>query len=138
MLNVRLAQQKDQSAIIKLLKELNLYYTGLKFNDFWLAEENHQIVACLQLEQHENFLFLGSMGVKQNRQKQGIGKALIAASTKQANKDIYLYTIIPNYFSQYGFSVTNSFPNTLPSKDRYECEYCHTDKCVVMVRHANT
>ncbi|MFH1683364.1 MAG: GNAT family N-acetyltransferase [Candidatus Margulisiibacteriota bacterium] len=154
-LNIRPALDKDHEKIKKLLKDLDLYYSGLKFKDFWAAEDNGKIVGIVQLEEFENFLFLGSLGVAPDQQKHGIAKALLYKILENHKKDVYLYTIIPDFFKKFGFQLTtpnselitpnsklitpNSeliTPNSLPTKSRYECEYCHSDQCVTMVRHA--
>jgi len=133
MLTIRKACESDQQQIKALLDELDLYYHALAFKDFRIAEDNNQVVGTVQIEEFPNFLFLGSLGIKPDRQKQGLAKKLITTALKGTNKDTYLYTIIPDFFKKLGFEVCPS-PSALPKKDLYECEYCHPTKCVCMVK----
>ena len=139
--NIRPAQNEDYPRVKKLLEELDLYYADLTFKDFWVAESKGQIVGTVQLEEFKDFLFLGSLGVAADRQKHGIAEALLDQILQNHKNDVYLYSIIPEFFKKFGFELTtpNSeliTPNSLPTKEHYECEYCHPDQCVTMVRHA--
>ena len=133
---IRKAAETDHPQIIKILKALDLYYSALVIKDFWVTEDNGKIVGTAQLEEFPSFLFLGSVGVASDRQKQGVAKTLLEAILKDHKKDVYLYTIIPEFFEKFGFEITTTLP-TLPGKERYECEACHLDRCVTMVRHAS-
>ncbi|MFC1540748.1 GNAT family N-acetyltransferase [Candidatus Margulisiibacteriota bacterium] len=136
MQKVRPAVKKDAEDITKILKELDLYYTGLQLKDFWVAEQNGQIVGTAQLEVLPDLCFLSSVGVRPTEQKHGIGKALLTELFNQCkgDKPVYLYTIIPGFFAKFGFKPTTDLPPQLPSKSRYECAACHSDRCVTMVR----
>ena len=140
--NIRPAQNEDYLRVKKLLEELYLYYADLAFKDFWVAESKGKIVGAVQIEEFKDFLFLGSLGVAADQQNHGIAKALLDKILKNQKKDVYLYTIIPEFFKKLGFKTIT--PNSqlrtpnfnLPTKSRYECESCHSDQCVTMVRHA--
>ena len=136
MLNIRPAAKKDEMAILGILKELDLFYPALALDGFWVAEKDGEVIATVQLTDLENFAFLGSLAVKKKEQGKGVAAALLNRVLGQRSKDIYLYTVIPDFFEKFGFEPTSPQPG-LPSKDRYECEYCHSDKCVTMVRQAD-
>ncbi len=133
MLTIRKATESDHENIKALLLKLDLYYATLEIKDFWIAEENNIIIATMQLKKHPNFLFLGSLGVKENYQKKGLATKLINTALKDTKQDIYLYTIIPYFFKKLNFEICQPIAS-LPSKDRYECEDCHLEKCVCMVK----
>lgn len=134
-ITIRPAKDNDNPALKQLLLKLDLYYSTLEMKDFWVAEDQGKIVGAVQLQEHDNFIFLGSLGVLPDQQKHGLAKALLNKVLPGCKKDIYLYTIIPDFFKKFGFSVTSPLPN-LPTKANYECEACHSDQCVTMVRHA--
>jgi len=141
-LKIRPAQDTDYPQVKKLLEELDLYYSGLEFKDFWVAEEKGKIVGTAQLEEFPDFLFLGSVGIAADQQKHGIAKALLDTMLKNHKIDVYLYTIIPEFFKKFGFEpITPHSPfriphSELPTKERYECADCHLDRCITMVKHA--
>lgn len=127
----------DEKPILKILKGLDLFYPALSLKDFQVAEKDGKVVACVQLEEHDNFKFLGSLAVAKELQGQGIGNALMRESLKAQKKNTYLYTIIPGFFKKFGFNVPDTHPPNLPSKDQYGCGYCHPEKCVCMVKYAH-
>ncbi len=133
MLKIRPAGKNDRKAIIRLLKKLDLFYPTLSAEGFWVAEKDGKVIATVQLAEHEDFIFLGSLAVVEEEQKKGVARTLVEKALGSCRRNIYLYTIIPEFFEKFGFQITASIPG-LPSKDRYECEACHSEKCVCMVR----
>lgn len=136
MLNIRPAAKTDEKAIIRILKDRDVFYPALSPEGFWVAEKNKEVIAAVQVTDEEDFAFLGSLAVKKAEQGKGTATALLNKVLKACSKDVYLYTVIPDFFRKFGFEPAAPFPG-LPSKDRYECEFCHSDKCVTMVRRAN-
>jgi len=134
MLNVRKATEKDNPQILKLLKEIDLYYDGLKLKNFWVVEKEGKIIGTVQLEEIGDFVFLGSLGVDPEEQRKGIAERMLNIATKDIKKPIYLYTIIPEFFKKHGFQIVPPISG-LPSKARYQCEFCHSDQCVTMVKY---
>lgn len=134
-LNIRKARPEDKAAVLEILREQDLYYSGLSFRDFWVAEDSGRIVGTVQLEPLPGLAFLGSLGTRQDRQGQGIASALLNELLPKQDKDVYLYTIIPDFFKRFGFEPVAPTVS-LPSKARYECQDCHSDRCVTMVRRA--
>ncbi len=136
-MQIRRAQGKNKQAIINLLKELDLYYNLIELKDFWVAEENNKIIATAQLLDCGEFLFLSSVGVDPKQQKHGVARKLLNKLLADQNRNTYLYTIIPDFFKKFGFEVTTTLPQNIPSKDRYECSACYPDRCVTMVKYGH-
>lgn len=130
---LRLAVEKDKTRILSLLKVLDLYYAALSLDNFLVAEEQGRIIGVVQVVEADSFFFLGSLGVEEQEQKKGVAAALLEYGLKNCHKDVYLYTIIPQFFQKFGFKITQPIAG-LPSRDQYECHDCHLDKCVCMVR----
>ncbi|OGC07021.1 hypothetical protein A3H38_03865 [candidate division WOR-1 bacterium RIFCSPLOWO2_02_FULL_46_20] len=137
VLIIRPQRDEDKAAIKTILDELDLFYAGLKIEDFWVAEQDKTIVGCLQLTDYKDFLFLGSLGISLRLQKSGLGKALMDKVLKNAQKTVYLYTVIPDFFAKLGFKVINNPPHNLPRKASYGCENCHPKRCATMRKEAN-
>ncbi|MBN2058395.1 MAG: GNAT family N-acetyltransferase [Candidatus Saganbacteria bacterium] len=132
-LKIRKARPEDEAAVLELLRELDLYYNGLRFSGFRVAEDSGRIVGIVQLEPGLDHIFLSSLGISQDRQEQGLASALLNELLPKQDQDIYLYTIIPDFFKKFGFEPV--IPQvSLPSKARYDCQDCRPDRCVTMVR----
>ena len=133
---IRQAKKEDYPQIIKLISEIEQTYPGFEPNSFWVAETDNFIVGTVRLIEIGNFVFLESLASKQDHQGQGVAKKLLEESLKNIKKDIYLFTIIPDFFKKFGFEPISHIPTSLPSKERYECQYCEPDKCKAMVKYA--
>ncbi|NQT29523.1 MAG: GNAT family N-acetyltransferase [Candidatus Saganbacteria bacterium] len=134
MLKIRKATDKDYPEVLEILEKLDLYYSTLEPEDFFVAEKEDKIVGCVQLQKHKDFLFLGSLATIEEERNSGVARALLKSLTKGDSPPIYLYTIIPEFFEKFGFKASSSHPN-LPSKNQYECTYCDPNQCVCMVKY---
>jgi N-acetylglutamate synthase-like GNAT family acetyltransferase len=132
MQKIRRAQERDAEEILKILKELDLFYPSQSLERFWVAEDKSGIAGIVRLEEFDDYFFLSSLGVKKDKRKKGIAAALLKSILKSANKNIYLYTIVPEFFKKFGFEIADP-PPSLPLKDIYGCEFCVPEKCRCMV-----
>jgi len=135
MLNIRIFTLKDLPAIKNILTEADLLYPNIEYKDFWVAEQDLQIVGVLQLEKRTNYSFLSSLGVLPQCQNKGIASKMLDAVTNNAPQDVYLYTIIPHFFEKNGFKVTPT-PSFIPPRTGFDCVNCEREKCVCMVKKA--
>jgi len=136
MLKIRRAIAQDKKEILKILKEIDLFYEGQSGDSFWLAKTDEKIIGFVQFKEYSEFYFLSSLAILPEHRNNGVAAALIEEVLKTTTKDTYIYTIIPKFFEKFGFSITNPI-SSLPSKNKYECEYCQPKKCVCMVRKYN-
>lgn len=136
MLNIRKALPQDHLKIKEILERLDMTYPDVVFDQFWVAETDGKVVGCVDLQEYKDFIFLASFGIDSSYQKKGHAREFLQKIFAQASKDIYLYTIIPDFFKKYGFAPC---PLTLAPKDlppkRFECQFCYPEKCVCMVKH---
>jgi N-acetylglutamate synthase-like GNAT family acetyltransferase len=135
-LTIRPANKNDWTTIKELLFEVDLYYSALIDEAFWVAEQDGRIVGVLQFKEYEDFFFLSSLAVRPEARGNKIASQMIEQLAAAARKPIYLYTIIPEFFKKLGFQASLFLPG-LPSRDRYECVDCHPGKCVCLVRRPN-
>jgi len=134
MFKARPSRPKDSPRIREILEELGLSYPSQTLNDFWVAEKNKKIVGIVQLKTFPTFTFLSSLGVSASEQRQGIASFLVQAGLKSETREVYLYTIHPEFFKQLGFKAVPP-PPFLPAKSSFGCGACVPEKCVCMVRH---
>jgi N-acetylglutamate synthase-like GNAT family acetyltransferase len=125
------AQKKDNDRILKILDEANLRYPFEKLSNFWVAEKDDRILGVVRLEDHPGFFFLTSLGVDPGQRNKGVAATLLKEVLNAADKPVYLYTIIPDFFKKFGFKIEPN-PPQLPPKEIYGCDECFPGKCVVM------
>ena len=95
--------------------------------DFVVAEENGNIVGCGALHLYGLHLAeIRSIAVDQGAQGRGAGRLLVKALLKEADRHnvtcVCLFTRIPEFFSQVGFSVAAR--EDLPDKIYKDCIHC--------------
>ncbi len=133
MLNIRPAGKDDEKQVKRILVELDLAYQKQSLKDFWVAKDKEELAGVVQLIKHPEFLFLESLGVIKSKEKQGVASALLKKIFAMADKDIYIYTIIPEFFNKFGFKIINP-PPFIPPRDLYGCNDCFPEKCFCMVK----
>jgi len=112
---------------------MDLYYPSQSLEYFWVAEKEDEIIGVARLEEYKNCYFLSSLGVLEAHRKKRIASSLLSEITKGLKKNVYLYTIIPEFFEKFGFEAATPLPG-LPSKEILECENCFPDRCTCMVK----
>lgn len=121
----------DKAQIAELLDELDLYHASCRPEDFWIAKKDESVIGIACLTDMGEYLYLSSVGVAAGHRKRGVARALLEAALKNAEKDVYLYTVIPGFFKKTGFEISEP-PKVPPPKDALECEACQSSKCVCM------
>ena len=120
---LRRATADDIWTIRKLVFSALLDPTQLRWQQFWLIEQEGIAIACGQLRNFEDTQELGSLVVAPNYRGQGIGGYLTLHLIKQATKPLYLECLgkkLANFYSCYGFEVVQwqELPRSLKSKFR--------------------
>jgi len=132
-MKIRPAKEGDFPRITRLAEELGLDYPGMENDRVWIAEETDRVVGIVALKKHADSLELVSLGVDPAFRNRGLGGKLIRALTESATDDVYLATIIPDFFARSGFARAGSVPAGM-KKDTAWCEGCPRERCTVMVR----
>lgn len=136
MVRVRKAQVADRGAILGIIEQLDLAYPTQTLGHFWVAEEKKQVVGIADLWEFRNFWFLSSLGVAADRQHKGVATKLLNKLLTGLRKDVYLFTIIPDFFSRFGFQVAAEPPKGLPPRTIFNCGRCEPAACVCLRRPA--
>ena len=103
---LRRAKVKDIWTIRKLVFSAKLDFTQLRWQQFWLIEQEGVAIACGQLRNFTDAQELGSLVVVPPWRGKGMGKYLTLHLMKQANKPLYLECLgarLPYFYSRYGF-----------------------------------
>ncbi|NEQ32998.1 MAG: GNAT family N-acetyltransferase [Leptolyngbya sp. SIO4C5] len=114
--HLRRAIAADMGAIRWLVLRSLLDPTQLRWQQFWLIEQQRQVVACGQLRQFEQAQELGSLVVDPAHRRLGLGTHLTQHLIQQANQPLYLECLgdrLGHFYQRLGF-VTASW-ETMPA-----------------------
>ncbi len=132
-MNIRSIQPEDWPSARALAARLALDYEGMEADRFWVAEEGGRIAGLVGLKRHSDCLELVGLGVEPGRRQAGLGGGLVEALFHAAGADVYLATIIPDYFARHGFVAADAVPAGM-IKDPAWCDGCPRTGCTVMIR----
>jgi N-acetylglutamate synthase-like GNAT family acetyltransferase len=126
-------RSEDWPAIRALAASFNLDYSGMEEDHFWVAKEENRVTGIVGLKRHADCLELVSLAVDPAFRFQGVGQALVETLMANARGNVYLATIIPDFFRRCGFAPSVRIPAGLAKPPGW-CDGCATDLCTVMVR----
>ncbi len=132
-MRIRKAERTDFSQIIGLAVKHNLDYEGMASDDFWVAVDGGRIVGICGLKKHPDCQELCSLGVEETFQKRGLGTRLSETLLRETSGDIYLATVIPEFFERLGFKKTGRPPASMIKKSDW-CAGCSRDRCTIMLK----
>lgn len=110
---------------LMLPRSLNEVYENMR--DFWVAEEENNIIGCCALHvSWDDLAEIKSLAVAKRKQGRGIGRELILAGLAEAKqlgaKQVFVLTYKPDYFKKFGFKRVST--SKLPHKIWAECINC--------------
>ncbi|MDH7512027.1 MAG: GNAT family N-acetyltransferase [Clostridiales bacterium] len=132
-MSVRKALKDDLPQISALAAKHNLDYENMAVDDFWVVEEGDKIIGICGLRKHPDCLELCSLGVEETVQKRGLGRRLVKTLLQETSGDIYLATVIPEFFRKLGFEEAASIPPSMIKKADW-CAGCSRAGCTIMIK----
>ncbi|MFN7065475.1 MAG: N-acetyltransferase [Aquificaceae bacterium] len=133
---LRKAKLRDVPELYKLIKEyakegillprsLNSLYETIR--DFWVCEEEGEIVGCASLHiVWEDLAEIKSLAVRKDYRGKGIGSLLVGACLKEAEelgvRRVFVLTYAQEFFSRFSFEEVEK--SKLPHKVWGECINC--------------
>ncbi len=123
---LRKPTDKEFEQICLLITEFELDNRDLKKEQFIVAIHNSELVGFGRLREHTDCLEICSLGVATSFRRQGIGRAIVAKLIEKIPKNIYLVSIIPDFFIPFGFHKVEIFPVSIQNK----IEYCTSELVV--------
>jgi N-acetylglutamate synthase-like GNAT family acetyltransferase len=109
--------------IKQLADELWLDNTGMQRGQFQTFSDNGKVIAFGRLREHNDATELCTMGVAKEFQKKAFGKKMVKHLQSIAKHDIYLVTVIPDFFAKLGFNKVEQYPDSIKKK----IDLCATD-----------
>jgi N-acetylglutamate synthase-like GNAT family acetyltransferase len=131
---IRKARPADIEAVLSLAGSLGLDDPGLKDDAVWIAEENDRLLGHVALRKHPDCDELIALGVAPAARGRGLGRSLVETLLRDAPGDVFLATVIPDFFARLGFEKAARVPPGMVKEPDW-CEGCSKDRCTVMVRH---
>jgi len=133
---IRKAVLKDARAIHSLISDY--YQKGIllprslasiceRIRDFWVYEEEGEIIACCALQVvWEDLAEIRSLAVREGRRGEGIGRRLVEACIEEARElgvsRVFSLTYEKDFFASLGFSEVDK--SQLPQKVWSDCVNC--------------
>lgn len=116
------ALEAEFDDIVRKAQSLDLDCTGLAYGQFRVVRDRGEVIGFGRVKQHEGFNELATVGVIPEQQGRGIGSSIIHSLLEKAGGEVYVVTVIPGFFSRFGFGAVKDFPAVFLSK----CEFCHS------------
>lgn len=132
-MNLRPAKMSDMPAIVRMIGEFDLDYENLKHEQFWVIEENGQIVAFGRLKPYPDTVELGSVGVRKDYRNKGYGKKMVEGLMEKAPKEVWITTDLKDYFRKFGFAESEAMPESIKNKLERFCHFTRGPCIAAMV-----
>lgn len=114
---------KQFTEVKKRIAEFALDDRNLTPEEFLVLSKNEQLLAFGRIRQHSSCAELCSLGVIEEARHLGLARKLINALCEATKRPIYLVSIIPDFFSEFGFEICQDFPDEIAHK----LAYCQND-----------
>lgn len=129
---IRPAKETEMDQVRELALKFDLDSEDMPYEEFLVAEGDQKLIGLVRIKDNKDCFELCSLGVLKEKQKLGIGKKLVEAVIEKQPDNLYLATIIPEYFAKFGFIKVDHSPKCM-KKDPAWCEGCPApEKCTVM------
>lgn len=136
---LRTPNTEEFHRICDYIRDFELDDRDLRPEQFTAAFRNNELVGFGRLRKHTDCIELCSLGVITSLRRKGIGKAIVEELIKQAPGKIYLVCIIPEYFTPFGFKVTENYPPSVQNKVNYCTEQLVVPEAyIVMLLNQNS
>ena len=116
------ALASDMETIITQAKALDLDSQDMHFGQFVIARNEQVIVGFGRIKKYDDCVEISTVGVIPHQQRMGIGTLVVNALLSKINGEVYVISVIPEYFSRFGFVTSKEFPKVLLDK----CNFCHS------------
>lgn len=131
-MHLRKVMLSDMKTIYEIALKYDLESDDMKAEEFIVAEEDNKIIGFGRLKVHPDAVELGTIGVINEYRHQGIAAKIINELLKHTHSDVYLTTLIPDFFKQFGFEkLEAASPNSLIRSKEW-CEECAKIGCTMM------
>lgn len=134
---IKKAKKNDIEEIKPYLEEFHLDSENLDDRFFYIYKKRDILKGFGRYKNYGSYCEIASIGVLKEFRNQGIGTKLVNKLLKIIpSKEIWLTTIIPEYFIKFGFEKDNDIPESLLIKTRNIClKYKKVEKNSVFMKY---
>jgi N-acetylglutamate synthase-like GNAT family acetyltransferase len=133
---IRPARPADRAEVLALLESQKGLEIAFEPEEFMVATEGGQVVACGRLRTHaDGSLELASVATHPGHRGRGVASALVQALLRDVQQDVYALALAPGFFARHRFAPTP--PQRLPSPIAAKASgLCSSQDFVCMARPA--
>jgi len=113
---IRQPNDTEFEQVKKYVREFWLDNTDMHKEQFLVLLQNKKFTAFGRLKEHADCSELCTLGVVKEFRGKYFGQELTKALIKKAKHEVYLVTVIPDYFKKVDFVITSKYPASLKSK----------------------
>jgi len=108
--------EKEFEQVKQLVEDFWLDNENMKSEQFRVLTDNEKVIAFGRLKKHSDAIELCTLGVVSDLRGKGYGRAMVKNLLNKASRDIYVVTVIPNFFAKLGFIFAEIYPDSLQKK----------------------
>jgi len=134
-LKIEIAQptEYEMEIVRQLTRDFELDEEEFKMEQFIIAKSSNRILGFGREKKHLDCTEISTIGVVQAYRNQGVGKSIVTELIKGIKSEtMFIVTIIPDYFYQFGFKTTNELPDSLKAKSKYCALFCDPEGVKIM------
>ena len=137
-LQIRKARPQDLPYIEEKMQKYLLDATDISWEQFFVLENDHKVVAFGRVKDHGEYLELASLGVDYYHRKKGYGNKMLAfligeARRMDSKKPIYGVTHLSEWLKKFGFEEVREYPEYLDYKKNHVCKHPHKIKIMKLM-----
>jgi N-acetylglutamate synthase-like GNAT family acetyltransferase len=114
----RQPDDREFEEIKKLVGEFWLDNRNMLKKQFRIVLYKGKLAGFGRIRENDDATELCSLGVIKELRLKGLGKAMVKALVATVKTEIYLVTVIPEFFSKAGFKETKKYPESIKRKER--------------------
>lgn len=108
--------EQEFEQVKQLARKLQLDTEDLNPSQFLVISDNKKVIAFGRLREHKDATELCTIGVENSFQGKGYGMKIVKHLLSQAERDVYLVTVIPGFFAKLDFDFIEKYPDSLQKK----------------------
>jgi len=114
---VRHPGEKEFEEVKKYVEDFWLDNNNMLIGQFRILLYKGKLAGFGRIRENDDATELCTLGVVKELRLKGLGKAMVKALVETVKTDVYLVTIIPEFFRKAGFKETKEYPESIKRKE---------------------